>query len=110
MAVQIQYDKKVAKLEKENQELKEIFAKVKHLHMVNTRETAKNDYLDIMNYYRDKISELLSKKVDLSVSFEEGRDTDNRQKVQEADNSRKYSRREGDDAYVTEDLNRCKLG
>jgi len=32
--------------------LKAIFSKVKHLHMINTKEAAKNDYLDIMNYYR----------------------------------------------------------
>lgn len=39
--------------------------------MVNTREAAKNNYLDIINYYKDKITEVLSKKVDFTISFEE---------------------------------------
>lgn len=54
--VQIQYDKKIEKLEKENEELKSIFSKVKHLHMINTKEAAKNDFLDIINYYKERIN------------------------------------------------------
>jgi hypothetical protein len=37
--------------------------------MVNTREAAKNDYLDIINYYKDRMTEVLSKKIDFTVSF-----------------------------------------
>jgi hypothetical protein len=38
--------------------------------MTNTKEAAKNDYLDIVNYYREKLTEVLNKKVDFSISFE----------------------------------------
>ena len=37
--------------------------------MVNTREAAKNDYLDIINYYREKVNDVLSKKIDFTISF-----------------------------------------
>ncbi len=38
--------------------------------MEATRETAKNDYIDIMNFYRGKINDLLGKKIDFTISFE----------------------------------------
>ncbi len=38
--------------------------------MINTKEAAKNDYLDIINYYKDKINDLLNKKVDFTISFD----------------------------------------
>lgn len=112
--VQIQYDKKIERLEKENEELKSIFAKVKHLHMTNTKEAAKNDYLDVINYYRDRINELLNKKIDFTVSFDD-RTPQRTTKVAEQQNSDKYASEPGekegrDGRFVTEDLQRCKLG
>lgn len=38
--------------------------------MINTKEAAKNDFLDIINYYKDKISDLLNKKVDFTITFD----------------------------------------
>jgi hypothetical protein len=37
--------------------------------MVNTREAAKNNYLDVMNYYKNKINDILNKKIDFTISF-----------------------------------------
>ena len=90
--VQIQYDKKIEKLEKENQELKSIFSKVKHLHMINTKEAAKNDFLDIINYYKERINELLNKKIDFTISFDSQPSPDKNLKVTEEQNADKYRR------------------
>lgn len=94
--VQIQYDKKITKLQKQNEELREIFTKVKHLHMINTKEAAKNEYLDIINYYKQKINELLNKKVDFTISFDSSpskKEKGTGQKVKDEDNSSKYKDR-----------------
>lgn len=99
--VQIQYDKKIERLEKENEELKFIFGKVKHLHMINTKEAAKNDYLDIMNYYRDRINDLLNKKIDFTISFEDSRPLDKPTKVKEEENREKYRNEEKEAKFVT---------
>lgn len=72
--------------------------------MVNTREAAKNDYLDIINYYRDKIGDLLNKKVDFSISFEAEHSQKKHLKVPEEDNSAKYRAKEEatpDEIYKT---------
>jgi hypothetical protein len=55
--------------------------------MVNTREAAKNDYLDIINYYKDKITDVLNKKVDFTISFENESSKASYTKVPEEDNS-----------------------
>ena len=77
--------------------------------MTNTKEAAKNDYLDIVNYYREKLTEVLNKKVDFSISFEEPSSQQKSIKVAEEDASDKY-RQAGEEKYTTEDLQRCKMG
>ena len=68
--------------------------------MVNTRQAAKNDYLDIMNYYREKVNDVLSKKIDFTLSFEEPSGINAIRKVKEEDNSRKY-RQNNNEEFVT---------
>ena len=48
-----------------------IFSRVKHLHITNTKEAAKNNFLEVVNYYRDRINDLLNKKIDFSISFDD---------------------------------------
>jgi hypothetical protein len=58
--------------------------------MINTKEAAKNDFLDIINYYKDRINELLNKKIDFSISFEGDRSPEKNGKVHEEQNQDKY--------------------
>jgi hypothetical protein len=39
--------------------------------MTNTKEAAKNDFLDVINYYKEKINDLLNKKVDFTITFDQ---------------------------------------
>jgi len=79
--------------------------------MVNTREAAKNNYLDVMNFYKDKINDILNKKIDFTISFEDERSQrENNRKVEEEDNSNRYRKGRDNEEYVSEDLNRCRLG
>jgi len=61
--------------------------------MINTKEAAKNDYLDIINYYKDKINDLLNKKIDFTISFDSyapKKYSNTNEKVTDSDNSNKY--------------------
>lgn len=79
--------------------------------MINTKEAAKNDFLDIINYYKERINEVLNKKIDFSITFEDHRPSEKGVKVQEEENRDKYrSEERRGDKFVTEDLQRCKLG
>jgi hypothetical protein len=62
--------------------------------MINTKEAAKNDFLDIMNYYRDRINDLLNKKIDFTISFEGNRSPEKNVKVKEEENKDKYRQEE----------------
>ena len=57
--------------------------------MINTKEAAKNDYLDIINYYRERINDLLNKKIDFTISFDD-RPLQHNTKVPEQQNRDKY--------------------
>lgn len=57
--------------------------------MINTKEEAKNNYLDIINYYKEKVTDLLNKKVEFSLSFE-GNSAQGLSNVTEQDNKDKY--------------------
>jgi len=80
------------------------------LHMANTKEAAKNDFLDVINYYKEKINDLLNKKVDFTITFEQEHLQNLPTKVTEQDNSDKYKSAVENQQYMTEDLQRCKLG
>lgn len=58
--------------------------------MINTKEAAKNDFLDIINYYKERINELLNKKIDFTISFDATPSPDKSFKVKEEDNRDKY--------------------
>jgi hypothetical protein len=58
--------------------------------MINTKEAAKNDFLDIINYYKERINELLSKKIDFTISFDANPSPEKNLKVKEEDNRDKY--------------------
>ena len=53
-----------------------------------------------MNYYREKVNDVLSKKIDFTLSFEEPSGINAIRKVKEEDNSRKY-RQNNNEEFVT---------
>ena len=58
--------------------------------MVNTKKKKKNQYLDIINYYRTRINELLNKKVDFTISFDDNTHTQHSLRVTDQPNADKY--------------------
>jgi hypothetical protein len=77
------------------------------------KDNSKNNYLKIMNSFKDKIGEVLNKKVDFSLTFDPSDKLPvKKERVKEQDHEDMYRQGEREESapYTTEDLQRCKIG
>jgi hypothetical protein len=65
----VQYEKKITSLETENELLRSKFNEFKELFVILTKDSAKNNFLNVANTIRDKIGELLNKRIDVKEAF-----------------------------------------
>ncbi len=65
----MQYEKKITSLETENELLRSKFNEFKELFVILTKDSAKNNFLNVANTIRDKIGELLNKRIDVKEAF-----------------------------------------
>ena len=56
-------------MQSENNELKKKFDEFKDLIVLLTKDTTKNNFLTVLNLFRDQVNSTLNKKVDFSDSF-----------------------------------------
>jgi hypothetical protein len=56
-------------LETENELLRNKFNEFKELFVILTKDSAKNNFLNVANTIREKIGDLLNKRIDVKESF-----------------------------------------
>jgi hypothetical protein len=64
--VQLEYDKQIKTLKNENEQLQKNFLEFQKLFVTLAKQTTKNNFLDVLNDFKQKVSSTLEKKVDLS--------------------------------------------
>jgi hypothetical protein len=67
--VEVQYEKKISSLETENELLRNKFNEFKELFVILTKDSAKNNFLNVANTIREKIGDLLNKRIDVKEAF-----------------------------------------